>query len=119
MKNPRLNLKILKIYVIRMQHASAISVSFLPMRSAQRNSKFLSTKFHSWRKKYGAKPGLRERAVNFGAINSRGRFEGFLKFQRRGAGLLYLAPEKFASKFNRFGSSRAKFYPANLTLRRK
>ena len=103
-----------------MRRASAISVSFLPMRSAQRNFKFykaLSAKFHSWRKRYGAKSGLNAYAVNFGAINSRGRFEGFLKFQRRGAGLLYLAPEKFASKFNRFGSSRAKFYPANLTVR--
>jgi len=88
------------------------------VRSAQRNFKFykaLIAKFHSWRKKYGAKPGLRERAVNFGAINSRSRFEWFLKFKRRGAGLLYLAPKKFALKFRRFGSSRAKFYTANLT----
>jgi len=102
-----------------MRHASAISVSFLPMRSAQRNSKFLSTKFHSWRKRYGAKSGLNAYAVNFGAINIRDRFERFLKFQRRGTGLSYLAPKKFALKFGRFGSSRAKFYPANLTLRRK
>ena len=112
-------MKIFKICIVRMRRASAISVSFLPMRSAQRNSKFLSTKFHSWRKRYGAKSGLNAYAVNFGAINSRDRFEGFLKFQRRGAGLLYLALEKFASKFNRFGSSRAKFYPANLTPWRK
>ena len=105
-----------------MRRASAISVSFLPMRSAQRNFKFykaLSAKFHSWREIYGAKSGLNARAVNFDATNIRGRFEEFLKFQRRRADLFYLAPEKFASKFNRFGSSRAKFYPANLTLRRK
>lgn len=105
-----------------MRHASAILASFLPVRSAQRNFKFykaLFAEFHPWREVYGAKSGLNAHAVNFGVINSRGRFERFLKFQRRGAGLLYLAPEKFASKFNRFGSSRAKFYPANLTLRRK
>jgi len=81
--------------------------------------KALSAKFHSWHEKYGAKPRLRERAVNFNAINSRGRFEWFLKFQRCGAGLFDLAPEKFALKFGRFGSSRAKFYPANLTPWRK
>jgi len=105
-----------------MRRVGAILASFLPVRSVQRNFKFyktLTAKFHSWRKRYGAKSGLNAHAVNFDAINSRGRFEGFLKFQRRGAGLLYLAPEKFASKFNRFGSSRAKFYPANLTPRRK
>ena len=122
MKNPRLNLKIFKICVVCMRRASAISVSFLPMRSAQRNFKFykaLSAKFHSWRKRYGAKPELRARAVNFGAINSRGHFERFLKFQRRGAGLFDLALEKFALKFDRFGSSRAKFYFANLTPWRK
>ena len=105
-----------------MRRTSAILALFLPVRSVQRNFKFykaISAKFHSWRKRYGAKPELRERAVNFGAINSRDRFERFLKFQRRGAGLLYLAPEKFALKFDRFGSSRAKFYPANLTSRRK
>jgi len=92
------------------------------VRFAQRNFKFykaLSAKFHSWREIYGTKPELRARAVNFGAINSRSRFEEFLKFQRRGADLLYLAPKKFALKFGTFGSSRAKFYPANLTLRRK
>jgi len=122
LKNLRLNLKIFKIYVIRMRRVSAILASFLPVRSAQRNFKFhkaLSAKFHYWRERYGAKPELRARAVNFGATNIRGRFEEFLKFQRRRADLFYLAPEKFASKFNRFGSSRAKFYPANLTLRRK
>ena len=105
-----------------MRRASAISVSFLPMRSAQRNFKFykaLSAKFHSWREIYGAKSGLNARAVNFDATNIRGRFEEFLKFQRRGTGLLYLAPEKFALKFGRFGSGRAKFYPANLTPWRK
>jgi len=105
-----------------MRHASAILAPFLPMRSAQRNFKFykaISAKFHSWREIYGSKPELSTHAVNFGAINIRSRFERFLKFQRRGAGLLYLAPEKFALKFGTFGSSRAKFYPANLTLRRK
>ncbi|WP_297946064.1 hypothetical protein [uncultured Campylobacter sp.] len=122
MKNPRLNLKFFKICVVRMRRVSAILASFLPVRSAQRNFKFykaLSAKFHSWRERYGAKPELRERAVNFGAINIRDRFERFLKFQRRGTGLFYLAPKKFALKFGTFGSSRAKFYPANLTLRRK
>ena len=122
MKNPRLNLKIFKICVVCMRRASAISVSFLPMRSAQRNFKFykaLFAKFYSWGERYGSKPELRARAVNFGAINSRGRFEWFLKFQRRGAGLFDLAPKKFALEFGRFGSSRAKFYPANLTSRRK
>ena len=105
-----------------MQHASAILASFLPVRSAQRNFKFykaLSAKFHSWRERYGAKPELRERAVNFGAINSSGSFERFLEFQRRGAGLFYLALEKFALKFGTFGSSRAKFYFLNLTPWRK
>jgi hypothetical protein len=105
-----------------MRRVGAILAFFLPVRSAQRNFKFykaLSAKFHSWREIYCAKPGLRERAINFNAINSRSRFEEFLKFQRRGAGLFDLAPEKFALKFGRFGSSRAKFYPANLTLRRK
>ena len=122
MKNPRLNLKIFKICVVRMRRTSAISASFLPVRSAQRNFKFhkaLSAKFHYWREIYGAKSGLNAHAVNFGAINSRGRFEGFLKFQRRGTSLFDLAPKKFALKFGRFGSSRAKFYFANLTLRRK
>ena len=105
-----------------MRRTSAILALFLPVRSVQRNFKFykaISAKFHSWRERYGAKPELRERAVNFGAINSRGRFEGFLKFQRRGAGLFDPAPKKFALKFGCFGSGRAKFYPANLTLRRK
>ena len=105
-----------------MRRASAISVSFLPMRSAQRNFKFykaLIAKFYSWREIYGSKPELNAYAVNFNAINSRGRFEGFLKFQRRGAGLFYLAPEKFALKFGRFGSSRAKFYFLNLAPWRK
>jgi len=105
-----------------MRRVGAILVSFLPVRSAQRNFKFykaLSAKFHSWHEIYGAKPGLREHAVNFDATNIRSRFEGFLKFQRRGADLLYLAPKKFALKFGRFGSSRAKFYPADLTPRRK
>ncbi len=115
-------MKIFKICVVRMRCASAILASFLPVRSAQRNFKFykaLSAKFHSWRERYGAKPELRERAVNFGAINSSGSFERFLKFQRRGAGLFDLAPKKFALKFGRFGSSRAKFYFANLTPWRK
>jgi hypothetical protein len=105
-----------------MRHASAILASFLPVRSAQRNFKFykaISAKFHSWREIYGAKPRLEGNEVKFNTANSRGRFERFLKFQRRGAGLFYLAPKKFALKFGRFGSSRAKFYPANLTLRRK
>jgi len=122
LKNPRLNLKIFKIYVVRMRRASAILALFLPVRSAQRNFKFykaISAKFYSWHERYGAKSGLSAHAVNFGAINSRSRFERFLKFQRRGAGLFDLAPKKFALKFGRFGSSRAKFYPANLTLRRK
>ena len=102
--------------------ASAILASFLPVRSAQRNFKFykaLFAKFHSWREIYGAKSGLNVHAVNFGTINSRSRFEEFLKFQRHGTGLLYLAPKKFALKFGRFGSSCAKFYPANLTPWRK
>ena len=105
-----------------MRRVSAILASFLPMRSAQRNFKFykaLSAKFHSWRERYGAKPELRERAVNFGAINIRDRIERFLKLQRRATGLFYLAPKKFALKFGRFGSSRAKFYPADLTPWRK
>ncbi|WP_298024229.1 hypothetical protein [uncultured Campylobacter sp.] len=122
MKNPRLNLKIFKIYVIRMQHASAILASFLPVRSAQRNFKFykaLSAKFYSWRERYGAKSELRERAVNFGAINIRDRFERFLKFQRRGTDLFDLAPKKFALKFHSLGSSRAKFCPLNLIPWRK
>lgn len=105
-----------------MRRVSAILVSFLLVRSAQRNFKFykaLSAKFHSWRERYGAKPRLEGNEAKFNAANSRGRFEEFLKFQRRRVGLYDLAPEKFASKFNRFGSSRAKFYPANLTLRRK
>jgi len=105
-----------------MRRTSAILALFLPVRSTQKNFKFykaLSAKFHSWRKRYGAKPELRARAVNFGAINSRGYFERFLEFQRRGAGLFDLAPEKFALKFGRFGSSRAKFYFANLTPWRK
>ncbi|WP_297998121.1 hypothetical protein [uncultured Campylobacter sp.] len=114
MKNRRLNLKIFKICVLRMRRASAILASFLPVRSMQRNSKFLSTKFHSWHEKYGMEPQLKY-ALNFNATNSRSRFEEFLKFQRRGAGLLYLAPKKFALKFGRFGSSRTKFYTANLT----
>ncbi|AKT91799.1 hypothetical protein CGRAC_0332 [Campylobacter gracilis] len=122
MKNRRLNLKIFKICVVCMRRVSAILISFLPVRSVQKNFKFyktLTAKFHSWRKKYGAKPELRERAVNFDATNSRGCFGWFLKFQRRGADLLYLTPKKFVLKFDRFGSSRAKFYPANLTSRRK
>ena len=115
-------MKIFKICVVRMRRISAILAFFLPVLSAQKNFKFykaLTVKFHSWRKKYGAKPELRERAVNFDATNSRSRFEEFLKFQRCGADLLYLAPKKFALKFGRFGSSRAKFYPADLTSRRK
>ena len=122
MKNLRLNLKIFKICVVCMRRASAILASFLPMRSAQRNFKFykaLIAKFYSWREIYGSKPELRARAVNFGAINSRSRFERFLEFQKRGAGLFYLAPKKFALKFGTFGSGRAKFYPANLTPWRK
>ena len=105
-----------------MRRVGAILAFFLPVRSAQRNFKFykaLSAKFHYWRERYGAKPRLEGNEAKFNAANSRGRFERFLKFQRRGAGLFDLAPEKFASKFNRFGSNRAKFYPANLTLRRK
>jgi len=62
---------------------------------------------------------LRERAANFDATNIRSRFEEFLKFQKRGADPFYLALKKFALKFGRFGSSRAKFYPANLTPWRK
>ena len=122
MKNLRLNLKIFKIYSVCSWRASAILASFLPVRSVQRNFKFhkaLSAKFHSWRERYGSKPRLEGNEVKFNAANSRSRFEGFLKIQRRGAGLFDLTPEKFASKFNRFGSSCAKFYPANLTLRRK
>jgi hypothetical protein len=105
-----------------MRRVGAILAFFLPVRSAQRNFKFykaLSAKFHSWHEICCAKPGLRERAVNFGATNIRSRFEEFLKFQRRGAGLLYLAPKKFALKFSTFGSSCAKFYPPNLTPWRK
>ena len=115
-------MKIFKICVVRIRRISAILASFLPVRSAQRNFKFykaLSAKFHSWHEIYGAKSGLSAHAVNFGAINSRGYFERFLEFQRRGAGLFDLAPEKFALKFGRFGSSRAKFYFANLTPWRK
>ena len=122
MKNPRLNLKIFKICVVRMRRVGAILAFFLPVRSAQKNFKFykaLSAKFHSWREIYGAKPGLRARAVNFDATNIRSCFEGFLKFQRRGADPFYLAPKKFALEFDRFGSGRAKFYTANLTPRRK
>jgi hypothetical protein len=122
LKNLRLNLKIFKICVIRMRRVSAILASFLPVRSAQRNFKFhkaLSAKFHSWREIHCAKSRLEGNGVKFNAINIRDRFERFLKFQRRGTGLSYLAPKKFALKFGRFGSSRAKFYPANLTLRRK
>ncbi|WP_299084538.1 hypothetical protein [uncultured Campylobacter sp.] len=117
MKNRRLNLKIFKICVVCMRRASAILVSFLPVRSTQINFKFykaLSAKFHSWHEKYGMEPQLKY-ALNFNATNSRSRFEEFLKFQRRGAGLLYLALKKFALKFGRFGSSRTKFYTANLT----
>ena len=105
-----------------MRRASAILASFLPVRSAQRNFKFhkaLSAKFHSWREIFGAKPRLEGNEAKFNAANSRGRFEGFLKFQRRGVGLFDPAPKKFALKFGRFGSSRAKFYFANLTLWRK
>ena len=122
MKNPRLNLKIFKIRAVRMRRASAILAPFLLVRSAQRNFKFykaLSAKFHSWREIYGAKQRLEGGGINFNAINIRSRFEWFLKFQRRGAGLFYLAPKKFALKFGTFGSSRAKFYFANLTLWRK
>jgi len=105
-----------------MRRTSAILTSFLPVRSAQKNFKFykaLSAKFHSWREIYGAKPRLESGAINFKAINSRSRFEEFLKFQRRGADPFYLAPKKFALKFGRFGSSRAKFYFANLAPWRK
>ena len=112
-------MKIFKICVVRIRRISAILASFLPVRSAQRNYKALSAKFHSWHEIYGAKSGLSAHAVNFGAINSRGYFERFLEFQRRGAGLFDLAPEKFALKFGRFGSSRAKFYFANLAPWRK
>ena len=122
LKNPRLNLKIFKIRVVCMRRVSAILAPFLPVRSAQRNFKFykaLTAKFYSWRKKYDAKPRLEGDAVKFNAINNRSRFERFLEFQRRGAGLFYLAPKKFALKFGRLGSSRAKFYPADLTPRRK
>ena len=112
-------MKIFKICVVRIRRISAILASFLPVRSAQRNYKALSAKFHSWRERYGAKSGLNAHAVNFGAINNRGCFEGFLKFQRRRADLFDLAPEKFALKFGRFGSSRAKFYFANLAPWRK
>ena len=104
-----------------MRRVGAILASFLPMRSAQRNFKFykaLSAKFHSWHEKYGTEPQLKY-ALNFNATNSRSRFEEFLKFQRRGADPFYFAPKKFALKFDRFGSSRAKFYPANLTPWRK
>lgn len=85
----------------------------------QRNSKFLSTKFHSWRERHSVEPQLEGSGINFKAINSRSRFEWFLKFQRRGADLLYIAPKKFALKFDRFGSSRVKFYFLNLTPWRK
>ncbi|WP_299186340.1 hypothetical protein [uncultured Campylobacter sp.] len=122
MKNPRLNLKIFKIYVVRLRHVGAILASFLLVRSAQRNFKFykaLAAKFHSWREIYGAKQRLEGSRINFNAINIRSRFERFLEFQRRGAGLFYLAPKKFALKFGTFGSSCAKFYPANLTPWRK
>lgn len=115
-------MKIFKIYVVRMRRTSAILASFLPVRSAQRNFKFhkaLSAKFHSWREIYGAKPRLEGNEAKFNAANSRGRFEEFLKFQRRRVGLYDLAPKKFALKFDRFGSSRAKFYFANLTPWRK
>ena len=115
-------MKIFKICVVCMRRVGAILASFLPVRSAQRNFKFykaLSAKFHSWREICCAKPRLRERAINFNAINNRSRFEEFLKFQRRGAGLFDLAPEKFALKFGCFGSGRAKFYTANLTPWRK
>jgi len=104
-----------------MRCASAILASFLPVRSAQRNFKFykaLSAKFHSWCEKYGTELQLKY-ALNFNAINIRSRFEEFLKFQKRGADLFYLAPKKFALKFDRFGSSGAKFCPPNLTPRRK
>ena len=105
-----------------MRRVGAILASFLPVRSAQRNFKFykaLTAKFHSWHEIYCAKPRLEGNEVKFNTANSRDRFEWFLKFKRRGAGLLYLAPKKFALEFGRFGSSRAKFYPANLTSRRK
>jgi len=105
-----------------MRRVGAILAFFLPVRSAQRNFKFykvLTAKFHSWCEKYGAKPRLEGGTVKFNATNSRSCFEEFLKFQRRGAGLLYLAPKKFALKFDRFGSSRAKFYFLNLTPWRK
>ena len=105
-----------------MRRVSAILAFFLPVRSAQRNFKFykaLTAKFHSWHEKYCAKPRLEGGAINFNAINSRSRFEEFLKFQRRGADPFYLAPKKFALKFGRFGSSRIKFYLADLTPWRK
>jgi len=100
-----------------MRRVSVILASFLPVRSTQKNFKFykaLTAKFHSWCEKYGTEPQLKY-ALNFNATNSRSRFEEFLKFQRRGTDPFYLAPKKFALKFGRFGSSRAKFYPANLT----
>ena len=115
-------MKIFKICVVCMRCASAILVSFLPVRSAQRNFKFykaLSAKFHSWREIYGSKPRLEGNEVKFNVANSRSYFERFLKFQRRGADTFYLAPKKFALKFDHFGSSRAKFYFANLTPWRK
>ncbi|WP_298988343.1 hypothetical protein [uncultured Campylobacter sp.] len=118
MKNRRLNLKIFKICVVRMRRVGAILAFFLPVRSAQKNFKFykaLSAKFHSWREICCAKPRLEGGAINFDATNIRSRFEEFLKFKRRGADLIYLAPKKFALKFCHFGSSRAKFYTANLT----
>ncbi|RKV92882.1 MAG: hypothetical protein D8H92_12270, partial [Campylobacter sp.] len=74
---------------------------------------------HSWREIYGSKPRLEGNEVKFNVANSRSYFERFLKFQRRGTGLFYLAPKKFALKFDHFGSSRAKFYFANLTPWRK
>ena len=122
LKSPRLNLKIFKICVVRMRRVSAILAILLPARSAQRNFKFykaISAKFHSWRERCGAKPRLEGNEVKFNAANNRDRFEWFLKFQRRGASLLYLTPKKFASKFNSFGSSCAKFYFTNLAPWRK
>ena len=104
-----------------MRRVGAILAFFLPVRSAQRNFKFykaLSAKFHSWCEKYGTEPQLKY-AVNFDATNIRSRFEWFLKFQRRRADPFYLAPKKFALKFGRLGSSRTKFYTANLTPWRK
>lgn len=105
-----------------MRRTSAILASFLPVRSAQRNFKFykaISAKFHYWRERYGAKQRLEGSRINFNAINIRSYFERFLKFQRRGVGLFYLAPKKFALKFGCFGSGRAKFYFTNLTPWRK